>query len=135
MKIKFKQLIKSSTILSIPGFISIFISLLSIPIHLNYAGPESYGNYIIFHFILTMSVMFNFGIGKSIVISIGNFPLKNKFIAYQGLKYTFIVSLIITSIIILLNFTNVEILKYILNLRDISFVEKLISFNFKNYST
>ena len=32
--------------------------------------------------------MFNIGIGKSIVISIGSFPQKNKIIAYQGLKYT-----------------------------------------------
>ena len=76
MKIKFRQLIKNSTILSVPGFISIFISLLSIPIHLNYAGPESYGNYIIFHFILMISINFNFGIGKSTVVSINNFPKK-----------------------------------------------------------
>ena len=52
MKSIFKNLIKNSAILSIPGLISIFISLISIPIHLNYAGQESYGNYIIFHFIL-----------------------------------------------------------------------------------
>ena len=64
MKIKFKKLIKNSAILSLPGIISIFISLLSIPIHLNYAGAESYGNYMIFHFILMISLNFNFGIGK-----------------------------------------------------------------------
>ena len=105
---------KNSIILSLPGLMAIIFSLLSIPIHLNIAGTESYGNYIIFHFILTMSVTFNFGIGKSIVISISNFPQKSKLIAYQGLKYTFVVSLIMALIIMLLNFTNTEIFEYIL---------------------
>ena len=72
MKSIFKNLIKNSAILSIPGLISIFISLISIPIHLNYAGQESYGNYIIFHFILMISICLNFGIGKSATISINN---------------------------------------------------------------
>ena len=73
MRIKFKNLLSSSSMLSAPGFISIFISLLSIPIHLNYAGPENYGNYLIFHFVLMISINFNLGIGKSVVISINNF--------------------------------------------------------------
>ena len=75
---RFRDLIKSSTVLSAPGIISIFISLLSIPIHLNQAGSENYGNYIIFHFILMFSVNLNFGIGKSTVISINNIPNKKK---------------------------------------------------------
>ena len=77
-KMRFKNLIRNSTVLSTPGIISIFISLLSIPIHLNYAGPENYGNYIIFHFILMFSINLNFGIGKSTVISINNIPNKKK---------------------------------------------------------
>ena len=75
---RFRNLIRSSTVLSAPGIISIFISLLSIPIHLNQAGPENYGNYIIFHFILMFSVNLNFGIGKSTVISINNIPKKKR---------------------------------------------------------
>ena len=74
MKIGYKKLLTSSSILSAPGFASIIISLLSIPVHLNFAGPESYGNYIIFHFILLFSINFNLGIGKSSAISINNFP-------------------------------------------------------------
>ena len=35
-----KKLLFNSTILSIPGLISIFISLLAIPIHLKIAGIE-----------------------------------------------------------------------------------------------
>ena len=104
MKIKFRQLIKNSTILSVPGFISIFISLLSIPIHLNYAGPESYGNYIIFHFILMISINFNFGIGKSTVVSINNFPKKNEEISYKAISYTKNISLIIFLIFLILFF-------------------------------
>ena len=78
MKMKLKNLLTSSSILSVPGLVSIFISLLAIPIHLKYAGPESYGNYIIFHFILLISINLNFGIGKSVTISINNFINKKK---------------------------------------------------------
>ena len=78
MKMKFKDLLTSSSILSVPGLVSIFISLLAIPIHLEYAGPENYGNYIIFHFILLISINLNFGIGKSVTISINNFINKKK---------------------------------------------------------
>ena len=79
MKTNFNRLFKSTTILSLPGIISILISLLSIPIHLNFAGPENYGNYIVFHFVLLISINLNFGIGKSIVISMNNFPQKKEF--------------------------------------------------------
>ena len=89
---KNNKFFKSGIILSLPGLLSIIVSLIAIPIHLRIAGAENYGNYIIFHFILTISVMFNIGIGKSIVVSMGNFPKKKKIIAYQGLKYTFAIS-------------------------------------------
>ena len=78
MKTEFKKLLTSASVLSIPGILSIFISLLSIPIHLNYAGQENYGNYIIFHFILLIEINLNLGVGKSTVISINNFPKKKK---------------------------------------------------------
>ena len=100
MKIKFKQLIKNSAILSVPGIISIFISLLSIPIHLNYAGAESYGNYMIFHFILMISLNFNFGIGKSTVISVNNYPKKNEEINFSAINYTKNISIIIFTVFI-----------------------------------
>ena len=109
---KNNKFFKSGIILSLPGLLSIIVSLIAIPIHLNIAGAENYGNYIIFHFILTISVMFNIGIGKSIVISIGNFPQKNKIIAYQGLKYTLLISLLVSLIFILLNFINSTIFEY-----------------------
>ena len=95
MKTIFNNLIKKSSILSLPGLISIFISLSSIPVHLNLAGPESYGNYIIFHFILALSVTLNLGIGKSTAISINNFPKENKKISFQAIKYSLNISYLV----------------------------------------
>ena len=100
------RLILNSSILSLPGFFSIILSLVSIPIHLKFAGPESYGDYIIFQFILIISIILNFGISKSIVISINNHSSKNKEIAYEGIKYTFIVISIIISILSILFYYN-----------------------------
>lgn len=102
MKIKFNNLLKGSTILSLPGIISIFISLLSIPIHLNYAGPENYGNYIIFHFILMIAINLNLGIGKSTAISINNFPNKKKEISFKAIIYTVNITLVIGILFLLL---------------------------------
>ena len=90
-----KKLIINSTILSTPGIIAIFISLVSIPAHLGIAGIENYGNYIIFHFFLTISFLLNLGIAKSIVISINNFPKYKKQVAYEGIKYTLYICLFI----------------------------------------
>ena len=123
MKITFKNLIKNTTILSLPGLISIIISLIAIPIHLNFAGPESYGNYIIFHFILMISINLNLGIGKSTVISINNYPKYKKKISFKSLIYTKNISLIIifiTFFIFLLDyliFSNFNLFNYfIINL-------------------
>ena len=101
---KFKDLLTSSSILSIPGLVSIFISLLAIPIHLKYAGPENYGNYIIFHFILLISINLNFGIGKSVTISINNFINKKKEIGYEAIIYTKNITLVIFIVFLILFF-------------------------------
>ena len=76
MKQKIYRLLISSSILSLPGIFSIVLSLISIPVHLNIAGVVNYGNYIIFHFLLIISSVLNFGIGKSIAVSINNYPKK-----------------------------------------------------------
>ena len=97
------KLLANASFLSIPGILAIFISLVSIPIHLKIAGAENYGNYIIFHFLLTLGTLLNFGIGKSIVISINNFPKKSKSVSYYGIKYTFILSIIFSILFIFLS--------------------------------
>jgi len=102
MKTRFKNLLTSGSILSAPGLISIFISLLAIPIHLKYAGPENYGNYIIFHFILMISINFNLGIGKSTTISINNFIKKKKEICYEAITYTKNIALVIFAFLTIL---------------------------------
>ena len=107
MKTNFNKLFKNTTILSLSGIISILISLLSIPIHLNYAGPENYGNYIIFHFILLVSINLNFGIGKSTVISMNNFPQKRREISFKGIAYTKNISIFIFSILIFTQFSKI----------------------------
>ncbi len=85
---KIKNLIANSAILSFPGFISIFLSLLSIPIHLKFAGLENFGNYFLFHILLSLSLLFNLGISKAVVIS-SNFEKKNlSKIAYDAIKYS-----------------------------------------------
>ena len=115
-----KKLLFNSAILSIPGLISIFISLLAIPIHLKIAGIENYGNYIIFHFFLTISFLLNLGIAKSIVISINNFENYKKEVAFEGIKYISFISLFILFFLIifllffqqLLDIEKVFFLKY-----------------------
>ena len=85
---KIKNLIANSLILSFPGFISIFLSLLSIPIHLKFAGLENFGNYFLFHILLSLSLLLNLGISKAVVIS-SNFEKKNlSKIAYDAIKYS-----------------------------------------------
>ena len=102
MNLKIHKLLINSSILSLPGILSILLSLISIPVHLSIAGAENYGNYIIFHFLLIISSILNLGIGKSITVSINNHPKKNKEISYQGIKYTFIVIFITVSFLIIL---------------------------------
>lgn len=85
---KIKNLITNSVILSLPGFVSILLSLLSIPIHLKFAGLENFGNYFLFHILLSLSLLLNLGISKTVVIS-SNFEKKNlSKIAYDAIKYS-----------------------------------------------
>ena len=122
MNLKIHRLLIYSSILSLPGFLYILLSLISIPVHLNIAGMENYGNYIIFHFLLIISSILNLGIGKSITVSINNHPKKNKAISYQGMKYTFIVILI-----------TLLLLKILLDLEQLFLISKLIETTLINY--
>ena len=83
MEVKISKLLINSSILSLPGFLSILLSLVSIPVHLNIAGTENYGNYIIFHFLLIISSILNLGIGKSIAVSINNYPKRIKKLVFR----------------------------------------------------
>ncbi len=122
MNLKIHKLLINSSILSLPGFLSILLSLVSIPIHLNIAGVENYGNYIIFHFVLIISSVLNLGIGKSIAVSINNHPKKRREISYQGIKYTFLVILVTLSILIIFFY-----------FKQLTFISKLIDITLVSY--
>jgi len=78
---------KNSFFASMPGVISIFLSLLAIPIHLKFAGTEHYGQYIFLHLISSLGLFLNLGIGKITSINISRNTNKNK-IAYSSIKVT-----------------------------------------------
>ncbi len=122
MNLKIHKLLINSSILSLPGILSILLSLTSIPIHLSIAGVENYGNYIIFHFVLIISSVLNLGIGKSIAVSINNHPKKNKEISYRGIKYTFLIIFVTLSILIIF-----------FNLKEFTFISKLIDSRLISY--
>ena len=111
-----KKLIKSQYIIgtlfySFPGLFSIIISIISIPIFLNYADPILYANYLISHFVLTISIITNLNIGKISTMNI----VKNQNNKYNifviSLIFTFFISSTFTAIIYfifinLINFFN-----------------------------
>jgi O-antigen/teichoic acid export membrane protein len=66
----YKKFFLNSFLSSLPGFISILLSILSIPIYLNYGGAEEYGNYIFLHFLGFVAPVLNFGLGKIAAITI-----------------------------------------------------------------
>ena len=131
-----KKLLFNSTILSIPGLISIFISLLAIPIHLKIAGIENYGNYIIFHILLSISFLLNLGIPKSTVISINNFPKYKKEVAFDSIKFTSYISIIILIFLIIFSFFFSQSLNdYEFFLLNYCFVGIIISLFFLSYES
>ena len=69
-----KKFFLNSFFSSLPGFISILLSLLSIPIYLKFGGKEEYGNYIFLHFLSFIAPILNFGLGKISAINVS----KNK---------------------------------------------------------
>ena len=98
----YKSLYRNSIVLSLPGFISIFLSLLAIPIHLKIAGLSNYGSYILFHLFLSLSYLLNFGISKTIVICSNKNKKKIKSISFEGIKYSLIVCLLVFILYIIL---------------------------------
>ena len=101
MKIDKNKLYSNSLIISAPGFISIFLSLFAIPIHINTLGMGNFGDYIFFHIALSFSFLLCVGIPKSIIIASGkNLKHKNK-IAYEGIKYSLYLLFIIYSIFLI----------------------------------
>ena len=112
-----KHLYKNSFLLSLPGMFSIFLSLLSIPFHIKIAGFEDYGNYLFFHFLLSISFLLNMGLAKTLVIGINKNPNYKSQIIYEGFKYCFFICLTLILIFTLIN--------------QLSFFENIIPFSKK----
>ena len=55
-----------------PGLISILLTFLSLPIYLKYLPTSDYSTFLISHIFLSLSLVFNFNIGKIASINIQN---------------------------------------------------------------
>jgi O-antigen/teichoic acid export membrane protein len=98
-----KKFFLHSFLSSLPGFISILLSLISIPIYLKYGGAEEYGNYIFLHFFSFVAPIFNFGLGKISAITIAQNKNKNsrsQVLLIKTLKNSLIVFLVLILILI-----------------------------------
>jgi len=83
-----RELLSKSIILSMPGIASLIISLVAIPIHLNSQGLSNYGEYIFFHFILSIGLFLNLGFGKITTVCMGKYQKKSKFIILENINLT-----------------------------------------------
>ncbi len=99
-----------------PGLISIFITFFSIPIFLNYVDNNIYADYLIKHFLLTISTILSLQFGKisSIKMQLINSKYKNDFVLTSiflsimiGIVFSCIIFFIIN--IIFKNFNLIKI--------------------------
>jgi hypothetical protein len=93
----YKKFFINSFFSSMPGFLSILLSFLSIPIYLEYGGKEEYGNYIFLHFLSFVAPILNFGLGKISSISIAQNKDKDAtalILFYKTIKNSLIILLI-----------------------------------------
>ncbi len=100
------NLLKNSSILSLPSIVGIVLALLAIPIHLQVNGKSDYGNYIFFHFVISFGLLLNLGINKITAIEIAKKKNVNQIIIQSlkiSFKITFIIFLILLSIILFLD--------------------------------
>ena len=104
-------LLSQSSILMLPSFLGFFLAFISIPIHLQIAGKEDYGNFLFFHFIFSIGLLLNGGLNKITLIEIAKKSHRNNFIN-QSLIITFTISLFFLFIFFLasifLNFFNLN---------------------------
>ena len=94
---KLFNLLKYSTILSLPSFLGIVFAIIAIPVHLQINGKSDYGNYIFFHFIISFGLLLNIGINKIVAVELA----KRKFVVEiikQSLKLSLNIIFIITII-------------------------------------
>ena len=83
-----------------PGTISIFLSIVSIPIFLNYLDPDIYANYLVQHFILSIGMFLNLNFGKVAAIKIQKIKISSaKKYIYSVFIFSFGSGLILSGLI------------------------------------
>ncbi len=80
----------------LPGVLSILLTFFSIPIFLNKLSNDIYANYLIQHFILSISMILNLNLGKIASIKMQILKQKNK----NDLIFTIIITSFFTSLIL-----------------------------------
>ena len=89
--------IKNLFISSSPGLLSIFLSFFSIPVYLKYLGYEEYGNYLILHILLSITMITNLNLGKIASVRIQKvINYETKKIIFTTLLFSSISSALIT---------------------------------------
>ena len=119
---------KNLLISSFPGLISIFLSFFSIPIYLMVLGYEEYGNFLVLHILLSITMITNLNLGKIASVRLQKVDeLKSKEIIF-----TTILSSILTSALI--TFLVFYLIKFLLIYLNLFFFENNIFFIFFIYS-
>ena len=84
-----------------PGLISILLTFLSLPIYLKYLPTSDYSTFLISHIFLSLSLVFNFNIGKIASIKIQNKSEKKKnTIIFNALLLSLIIAIISSLILV-----------------------------------
>ncbi len=107
---------------SFPSLFSIIISLISIPIFLNYSNIDIYSNYLINHFVLTIAIITNLNFGKIATINIARAKREKFNIFFTSFFFTMIFSSILTILIfvffsIIINYFQLENIKSLLSIK------------------
>ena len=88
---------KNLFISSSPGLLSILLSFFSIPVYLKYLGYEEYGNYLILHILLSITMITNLNLGKIASVRIQKvINYETKKIIFTTLLFSSISSALIT---------------------------------------
>jgi O-antigen/teichoic acid export membrane protein len=115
----------NSFLSALPGFFSVLLSLLSIPIYLKYGGTKEYGDYIFLHFLSFIAIILNLGLGKISTIIISQ-KKNNDEAAWHLIKKTikncFFIILIFIFLIIFQNEILPKVSKNVLFLASIGII-------------
>ena len=85
-----KNIINNSLITSLPSILSLFLSLICVPIFLREIGLQNYGEYIFMHLLTSLGLVLNFGVGKLLIANSIN---KKQNLFYNAIIVTLCISI------------------------------------------